>query len=742
MPRSLAVLALLLCSLAFAPSASAGPVGLRHPLAPPITGHAVWDSGRHQCWVFEATSEGVWSYEPAAITRWKWHGIGSFGAGLGHYTAGRQVFLDHVRDRLVAPESGQLARLDIRPNMTWEFEPVIGAPLDFGTTIYDESGDRLITLGANGALSQLTLSDPPTWSALAVVNPSLDIAGDQAMVLDPEHHMLVITGGTRWESACNAYVPSYSTWKLPLATLTWSALPALPIPGAYDMQMLWDGARHRVLAVGGRYGFFCESDGQWYEGSSSEVHGLDPVAASPAWNLVTFRPDFRTTGAVVLDPDSDRLLSFGGFSPSRGIIAAETWNEVLAMPFGGPSALVWQLQTAGSPHSAQGSDFVFDPRRGHVMVHGGLRALSAYGDYATSGEIAAFDDPDTLWRAFGVAHDARGAAVAVDALHDRLVFFGGASQSASPGSPPVWLNSTTVVSLATAAVSTPVTGPKPPARTHASLVWDIQRQKFLLLGGESAAGAVFHDAWVLDPTTWTWSALATTGTPPTGDVRCAVYDPVAHVTLVNDSGGDVFVLAPGASADTWTALAHDGDVPILQSVTLDTARHRLLGLDGSLGVFEAALGGPALTWNPLHEPQATSVEAVAMYDAIDDRMLIGLRAMPQGPGEAGLWAVDFGAGALSVGGRGPAAPSGLRLVGPQPSVRGPEVECAILPGTGARLELFDVTGRRVWSRDLRALGAGTHRVRAGEGIALAPGMYAVRLVRGEQSSTVRAIVVR
>ena len=742
MPRSLAILASLFCALVLFRPASAGPAGVRHPLAPPITGHAFWDADRHRCWVFEASSEGVWTYDPAAVTHWAWHGIGSFGAGLGHYDTGRRVFLDRARNRIVAPEAGQLAVLDIRANMTWEFVPVQGAPQDFGTTVYDEAGDRLLALGANGVLSQLTLSDPPTWSALAVVNPSLGIAGDQAMVLDPEHQMLVITGGTRWEGACNAFVPSYASWKLPLATLAWSSLPDLPVPGAYDMQFLWDGARHRVLAVGGRYGFYCEADGQWYEGSSSQVHGLDPVASSPAWNLVTFRPDFRTSGAVVLDPDADRLLSFGGYSPPRGVIAAETWNEVLAMPFSGPTALAWAVQATGSPNSAQGSDFVFDPRRGHVMVHGGLRALSAYGDYATTGAIAAFDDPDTLWGAFASAHDAMDAAVAVDALHDQLVYFGGRSQSASPGSPPVWLNATTVVSLATGVVTSPVTGTKPPARTHGSLVWDAQRQKFLLLGGETAGGAPLHDAWLLDPATWTWSTLATTGTPPTGDVRCAVYDPAAHVTLVHDSNGDVAVLAPGAGADTWTVLGRVGDVPLLQSLALDTARHRLLGLDASLGVFEAALGGSSLAWNTLHAPQATSVEAVAMYDAIDDRMLIGLRAMPQGPGKAGLWAVDFGAAALGVGGRGSEPGAGLRLAGAQPSARGPEVECTLTRGVPARLELFDVTGRRVWSRDLGALGAGTHRVRAGEGLALAPGVYAVRLVRGSEASTVRAVVVR
>ncbi|MBK7369279.1 MAG: hypothetical protein IPJ04_15690 [Candidatus Eisenbacteria bacterium] len=90
-------------------------------------------------------------------------------------------------------------------------------------------------------------------------------------------------------------------------------------------------------------------------------------------------------------------------------------------------------------------------------------------------------------------------------------------------------------------------------------------------------------------------------------------------------------------------LGRTGDVPMLQSLTIDTARNRLLGLDASLGVFEAALGGPSLAWSTLHAQQATSVEAVAMYDVID-RMLIGLRAMPQGPGKAGLWTVDCARG--------------------------------------------------------------------------------------------------
>ena len=53
-----------------------------------------------------------------------------------------------------------------------------------------------------------------------------------------------------------------------------------------------------------------------------------------------------------------------------------------------------------------------------------------------------------------------------------------------------------------------------------------------------------------------------------------------------------------------------------------------------------------------------------------------------------------------------------------------------------------MTGRRVVSRNVGALGAGPHAVDLAEGRQLAPGIYMVRLTQGERSRVVRAAVLR
>jgi hypothetical protein len=65
-----------------------------------------------------------------------------------------------------------------------------------------------------------------------------------------------------------------------------------------------------------------------------------------------------------------------------------------------------------------------------------------------------------------------------------------------------------------------------------------------------------------------------------------------------------------------------------------------------------------------------------------------------------------------------------------------------LPGAGsARLELFDLSGRRVWAREVGSLGAGSHAVPLDEGSALPSGVYVVRLTSGGREVTSRAVVV-
>ena len=64
-----------------------------------------------------------------------------------------------------------------------------------------------------------------------------------------------------------------------------------------------------------------------------------------------------------------------------------------------------------------------------------------------------------------------------------------------------------------------------------------------------------------------------------------------------------------------------------------------------------------------------------------------------------------------------------------------------IEATAARLELLDVSGRRVLSREVGSLGAGRHTVNLAEGRKVAPGVYWVRLTQGASWRSTRVAVI-
>jgi hypothetical protein len=92
----------------------------------------------------------------------------------------------------------------------------------------------------------------------------------------------------------------------------------------------------------------------------------------------------------------------------------------------------------------------------------------------------------------------------------------------------------------------------------------------------------------------------------------------------------------------------------------------------------------------------------------------------------------------------PAAGPHIALGGarPNPTLAGLSAAFSLPDAAAARLELTDLAGRRILARDVGALGAGDHVVDLAEGRRLAPGVYLLRLTRGDESLTTRAIVLR
>jgi hypothetical protein len=89
-------------------------------------------------------------------------------------------------------------------------------------------------------------------------------------------------------------------------------------------------------------------------------------------------------------------------------------------------------------------------------------------------------------------------------------------------------------------------------------------------------------------------------------------------------------------------------------------------------------------------------------------------------------------------------PSPLALSGasPNPSPNDLTIVFGLPDAAPATLELFDTGGRRIESREVGALGAGTHALRMAAGRRLPAGLYLLRLTRLSRVLTARASVLR
>lgn len=88
-------------------------------------------------------------------------------------------------------------------------------------------------------------------------------------------------------------------------------------------------------------------------------------------------------------------------------------------------------------------------------------------------------------------------------------------------------------------------------------------------------------------------------------------------------------------------------------------------------------------------------------------------------------------------------PSAFGLARPaNPSFGGRVTLALFLPdASAARLELIDVTGRRVAGREVGSLGPGSHAVRLGDDGGIRPGVYFVRLSRGAKVALARVTIL-
>ena len=717
---------------------------------------------------------------------------------------GAAAIYDPVRDRLVmfggarydpAPPYdtwfSEVWALSLSGAMTWtNLTPAVSGPMPRfnATALYDPDNDRMVIYGGAGAapnyvlgdLWQLSLSGAPAWTPISPSGTPPTARSTPAFLYDPIGRRALLCGGQ------TSGYPVSDLWSLSLSGApAWVQLApgGGPPPDRTEPRMTYDWARTRVLLFGGGSGA-ARAD-LW-------ALGLDP---SPAWSLLQATDTqipARYATTPFFDPARHCVMTFGGVytyqfnydyyypahddAASLGSADLPLWNVV--SPEGAGPAARWNHTT------------MLDPVGDRMIVYGGRN----YGGPAFTG-VSSLDLASGVWSqpAVGgvVPLDRFGHSAIYDPLRNRMLVYGGLVStpdtvtsdvlSLSLGDPMMW----TV--LATS-------GPRPPARFFHSAIYDPDHDRMIVYGGRNASAGL-GDAWALslaDPPTWT--PLAPSGGGPgvryyhsacfdSNRRRMLLFGGKSFPTVV-DPHNDTWALSLGSSP-AWTYITPQDVAPdprYAAGIAYDPDRDEMVVLWGTTGycatglltdVWRLAFGSPtptlislvtaaaapdrvSLSW---YAAGAAGVDyTVYRRDAASDWTRVG------GATGSGTGAIDYVDGTVVSGARyayrlGWPAQGGeqfssevwvdvpasfaLSLDPPRPNPGPGDLTVAFsLPECGhASIDVLDIAGRRVMSRDVSAFAAGSHVVRLANS-ELPSGIYLVRLRQGARQLIARACVMR
>jgi len=535
----------------------------------------------------------------------------------------------------------------------------------------------------------LSLTDPPVWTDLTPRITGGPPCGIQAhgAVYDPvERQMVVFDGYSAYGPDTPCFGAISAVWTLSFDDMRWSqvTLPADRPRARYFASTVFDVERRRALVYGG-------GSGTPY----GDVWALN-LGATPYWSRIE-PPDGIPHGSIFYDPLRDRLVTYGGSLVwSYPLAREERWT---AEPVAGEI-----------PPPRRGAVNVLDTRRNRIIVHGGLVGLQTVAD---TWELR-LDDPPT-WSRLSTSGDAPQsylAAAIFDPVRDRMVVCGGLTHDVT-NQRNVWALS--LHGVPTWTQLTP-SGDWRPRGGHAA-VYDQRKDRMVVFGG----GEPFGDGWGAYDDTW---ALSLAGP---GEWR------------VLDAGGLPLDQHPGGR--------------VFPGVVQDPVGNRMIVIAGNVpGTFSGVRYDDAwefrfddLTWHripPQGAPVPLWVYPSAAYDSRRNEALVSANDW--------LWTLDLGGERrehhdAAIDEVTPATvdePLSLSVSGPNPFSKGFSAAVSIRGTSAARLELFDIAGRRVWAKPIEPALRQRQIVRA-DGIAeLQPGIYMLKLTQEHQMKTVRLVHVR
>ncbi len=556
--------------------------------------------------------------------------------------------------------------------------------------IWDPAVGRMVMFGGIGDgdimytdLWSLSLGGSPAWTELS---PSGGPPSPRQMpvgAFDSQANALVIYGCRDTSGASVADL----AWKVNLGGApAWAQLGGSGAPGRQDAAGIFDPVRSRLISFGG----------QWYPTAYFNDTWAFDLAGN--WSPITPSgpvPAARMGHTAIYDPVRDRMLVFGGFD------GGGPRNDVHALALG---TSTWSLvsTTGGPPLARQWHVAVYDNLRDRMVIQGGSGGNDTW----------ALDLSTNVWSQLDFAISGPGGrsnhSAVYDALHDRLVIYGGPSDqqvwSLNFSGPASWTQLT-------------VAGTPPTAQVDVAAAYDPVANAMVLFGGASSdwntaynasTALVLRDAPI-------WVALDFGSDMPAPRRRpVTAYNPASGMMYVtggccgtlNDTWVSTFDRATPVTASLVSAFSLLNRVAVTWAVSSDAANLRIDRNDGS-GWQAVAMRSPDGTGMVRYEDR----DIVAGH-----RYGYRLNVPVAGGG------ITISEAWVNV----PALELALAGFQPNPAVRNGSVAFRLKNSSPARLEVIDVSGRTVFTREVGALGAGPHVQSIGN---VGAGVYLLRLTQ-------------
>ena len=727
----------------------------------------------------------VWSLSLAGTPAWTtW----TPGGAPPTPRAWHSAIYDPVRDQVLVfggsdgalSERNDVWALALAGTMAWA--PVLPggtlpAARDGASAIYDPVRDRMVLFGGFDASPHelrndvwaLSLAGTPAWVALAPAGTLPPIRAYHTAIYDPIRDRMVVFGGFNRQ-----YFNFLSdVWALSFSdSLEWTPLtPARGAPrGRYYHNAIFDPGSDRMIVAAGYEGSYdndawalsmsglpawteMTSPGETSANRAFHTAILNPVSnrmvafagyadyqlpmedvvelslvgapiwTGPGWPVV--RPSRRYGHSAIYDPPRNRMLVFGGFDD----VGAR--NDVWAFSLSGTPSWSLLAPTGTAPSVRFFHSAIYDPLRDRMIVFGG--STPYYGANLDVWVLSLAGTPSwtELMPTGALPTHRYGHSAIYDPVRDRMVVFGGVGfrdvWAMSLGDAPEWSELTPA-------------GPAPLGRTFHSSIYDPGRDRMVVFGGYDGAGAR-NDAWALSlANSPAWRLLTISGTPPaTRYGHSAIYDP-ARDRMVVFSGYHGGILKEYLQ-DSWALSFMGAPTPTLASLV--DARGFLDRVELTWQLSARSVGGTrvyrreaASAWLVLGTVTTDGLDRIRWTDSgVTPGTRYGYRlgfAEDSTETFAGETWVDV-----------PVAPA-LALEGarPNPSAGRLSASFTLTLSQSATLELLDVAGRKLRSRQVGSLGAGHHVLDMTPDHRLVAGVYLLRLTQGVHVLTSKVAVVK